>query len=220
MVIVIHAVPERLWYVEEHLIPALEAQGAENIRIWNDLEHRGNLRACMECFAAMDGDGGAWHLQDDVLPAADFVQRCSLLDGGVVWGFCCEYFLDDPGQVGFVYPEDAWHSFQCVRIPDSYARACAEWFFSGRWQELQDPELELQYEDNRGDDAFFRRWLQEAHPAEAVYNTRPCLVEHVDLWIGGSVISRNQWRDYPARAHWFDGDLTAQLRRQLRAAKR
>ena len=220
MAVMIHAVPERLWYVEDYLIPELEAQGVDRIRIWNDEAHRGNLAACMECFASMTGDGGTWHIQDDVLPAADFALRCRAMDFGVVWGFCCEYFLDDPDQTGFVYPEDAWHSFQCVRIPDAYARECAAWFFAGAWQELQDPELEMLYEDNRGDDSFFRHWLQEAHSAEAVYNMRPCLVEHVDLWIGGSVIGRNQWRDYPARAHWFDKDLTAQLRQRLRTVKR
>lgn len=220
MQILIHAVPSRMWYVENYLIPVLEDQGAESIRIWNDLEHRGNLRACMDAFAAMEGDGGTWHLQDDVLPCRDFVQICRMHDLGVVYGFCCQWFFDDPGQAGFVYPEDAWHSFQCVRIPDEYARACAEWFDSDRWRELQDPELELLYEDDRGDDSFFRRWLQETHPAEAVRNMTPNLVEHIDLLIGGSVIPRNQWRDYVARAHSFpDGDLVEQLRRELKNQK-
>ena len=215
MEIVIHAVPERLWYVEEFLTPALEAQGADSIRIWTDSDHRGNLAACMECFAAMDGEGGTWHIQDDVLPCSDFVTRARTFDAGVAYGFCCEHFLDDPGQAGFVYPEDAWHSFQCVRIPHSYARDCAAWFAAGSWRELYDPELEALYETNRGDDSFFRTWMRETHPAEAVLNMRPCLVEHVDLWIGGSVL--HQWRDYQARAHWFDEpELVDELRRRLR----
>ena len=33
MEIMIHAVPERMWYVEEFLIPSLEAQGADRIRV-------------------------------------------------------------------------------------------------------------------------------------------------------------------------------------------
>ena len=217
MQILIHAVPERMWYVDEFLIPAIKAQAPVNVMVWNDAMHRGNLAACMDAFASMPTNEGTWHIQDDVLPCRDFVQRCSMTDFGVAYGFCCEYFLDDPGQVGFVYPEDAWHSFQCVRIPDAYARACAEWFSTGEWRKLQDPELEALYETNRGDDTFFRTWLRETHPAEAVYNIRPCLVEHVDLFIGGSVL--HQWRDYQARAHWFDEDLVSELRQRLRERK-
>ena len=215
MEIVIHAVPERLWYVEEFLLPALEAQGADSVRVWTDSDHKGNLASCMECFAAMEGAGGAWHIQDDVLPCSDFVTRARAFDSGVAYGFCCEYFLDDPGQVGFVYPEDCWHSFQCVRIPHSYARDCAAWFDAGSWRALYDPDLEALYETNRGDDSFFRTWLRETHPAEGVLNMKPCMVEHVDLWIGGSVL--HQWRDYQARAHWFaEPELVEDLRRRLR----
>ena len=72
--IVIHAVPERLWYVEEFLLPSLDAQGADSVRVWTDSDRRGNLVSCMECFAAMEGGGGAWHIQDDVLLCRDFVR--------------------------------------------------------------------------------------------------------------------------------------------------
>ena len=36
MKILIHACPQRMWYVEEFLVPELRAQGAENIEIWCD----------------------------------------------------------------------------------------------------------------------------------------------------------------------------------------
>ena len=122
MQVVIHAVPARLWYVENFLVPDLQRQGADRIEIWNDTAKRGNLLACMDCFAARESDGGTWHIQDDVLLCRDFVERCRQHDEGVVYGFCCEYFLDDPGQTGRVYVPDCWHSFQCVRIPDPWAR--------------------------------------------------------------------------------------------------
>ena len=92
MRILIHAVPERMWYVNEFLVPSLEAQGADNIEIWNDTEHQGNLAACMESFATRKGDGGTWHLQDDVLICRNFVERCRDLDDGIVFGFCCRNF--------------------------------------------------------------------------------------------------------------------------------
>ena len=218
MEIMIHAVPERMWYVEEFLIPSLEAQGADRIRVWNDEQHRGNLRSCMDCFAAMDGQGGTWHIQDDVLVCRDFVKRCRKHDEGVVYGFCCEYFLDDPDLTGRVYVPDAWHSFQCVRIPDAWARECAAWYFSGAWRDFADPELPVLQEVNKGDDAFFHAFLEDRHGTETAENLKPNLVEHVDLWIGGSVLLH--YRDYQAKAHYFeDGDLVLQLRAALRARR-
>ena len=217
MRVLIHACPQRMWYVEEFMVPALLGQGLdpEDLEIWNDSMGYGCLRSCMVAFASRYGNGGTWHLQDDVLIASDFVRRCREHDQGVVYGFCCEYFTDDPGQTGHVYPPDAWHSFQCVRIPDEYARACAEWYLSGAWRMLGDAQLEALAEDNRGDDTFFREWMQELHPAETVENLRPNLVEHVDRWIGGSVL--HQWRDYPATAYyWQEPELTEQLRARLR----
>ena len=133
MKILIHAVPERMWYVNEFLIPALLAQGAVEIEIWNDTEHRGNLDACLDAFASREGDGGTWHLQDDVLPRRDFVTHCRDLDDGIVFGFCCRNFGDRLDAFGQVYAPDAWNSFQCVRIPDAYARECADWVRSMRW---------------------------------------------------------------------------------------
>ena len=215
MEVMIHACPQRMWYVEDFLIPSLEAQGIEKITVWNDDKRRGNLHACMDAFASRTGNGAAWHIQDDVLICRDFKERCLQNDEGVVWGFCCQWFLDDPTHTGTVYAEDAWNSFQCVRIPDEYARACAEWYLSGAWRMLGDPQLEALAADNRGDDTFFREWMQELHPAETVENLRPNLVEHVDRWIGGSVL--HQWRDYPATAHyWQEPELTDALRARLR----
>ena len=214
--VMIHAVPERMWYVEGFQIPALERQGADEIRVWCDDERRGNLRSCMDAFAACDGDGATWHIQDDVLLCRDFIERCRSFDDGVVFGFCCVYFLDDPAQTGRVYMPDAWHSFQCVRIPDAWARECAEWYFSGAWEDaLEGAELTVLNAAGKGDDGFFREFLLERHGDGTVTNAKPNLVEHVDLLLGGSVL--HKYRDYPARAHyWHDELLVADLRAQLR----
>ena len=211
MNVVIHAVPERLWYVEEFLLPALDDQGADSVRIWTDSDHKGNLASCMECFAAMEG-GGAWHIQDDVLPCSDFGARCREYDEGVAYGFACRNFGDRLDAWGSVYVNDAWNSFQCVRIPDAWARECAEWFYAEGWH---DPDLRHLAALNRFDDYFFREFCQRRHGRDMAYNARPCLTEHVDMLIGGSVI--NEWRGYWVRAQWFaDPDLVDDLREQLK----
>lgn len=217
MKILIHAVPERMWYVDEFLIPALRAQGAEAVEIWNDAEHRGNLAACMDAFASREGDGGTWHLQDDVLPCRDFVKRCRDLDNGVVFGFCCRNFGDRLDASGTVYVADAWNSFQCVRIPDAYARECSAWVRSMRWaKESPSPELPILWQLGKGDDTFFHEYLACYHPYDAVENVKPNLVEHVDWLLGGSTLQH--WRDYLARAEfWDDQDLVEALRERTRA---
>ena len=222
MRILIHAVPRRMWYVDEFLIPSLLAQGADlaEVDVWLDDTGRGNLCSCMDAFAACPEDGGGtWHIQDDVLVCRDFVRRARELDEGVVYGFCCLWFGDDPDQTGRAYMPDAWHSFQCVRIPDAWARECAEWYSSGAW-ETESPNMELPAHKagNRGDDSFFREFLQCRHGDGTVFNCRPNLVEHVDLLLGGSGL--HQYREYRATAHYFDDtDLVDQLRTELRARR-
>ena len=38
MNILIHACPQRMWYVNDFLVPMLREQGGEDIEIWNDSE--------------------------------------------------------------------------------------------------------------------------------------------------------------------------------------
>lgn len=217
MKILIHAVPERMWYVRDFLIPQLTGQGIdrEDIAVWLDDEGKGNLQSCMESFAALeDVPGGTWHLQDDVLVASDFAVRAQLEDVGVVYGFCCRYFRDDPAQAGTVYAPDAWHSFQCVRIPNETAAACAEWFFSGQY--LEAPEVLPVVRAGKGDDTVFHTFLELHRGRFPVRNLAPNLVEHVDWLIGGSVL--HAWRDYFARSDaWAEPEAVEALREALRA---
>jgi len=212
MKVLIHVYPKRMWYVEGWLVPELERQGAEEVEIWNDTEGKGNLRACLESFAARSGDGGTWHIQDDVLLCRDFVKRCREHDEGVVYGFCNVQFTDDPLQTGRVSVEDAWHSFQCVRIPDAYARECAAWFEGpGKTSAL----YPIWTGSGKMDDDVFRTFLIDRHGRETVENLKPNLVEHVDWIIGGSVL--HPWRGYIARAHfWDDEELVRELRESVR----
>lgn len=216
MKIMIHACPSRMWYVTGFLMPTLREQGADSIEVWNDTEKKGNLAACMDSFAARAGDGGTWHIQDDVLPCRDFVKRCRELDDGVVYGFCCPQFTDNSQATGRVYVYDAWHSFQCVRIPDAFARECAAWVRSERWKsESPNPELHALWKLNKGDDTFFHEFLACWHGREMVTNAAPNLVEHVDWIIGGSVLS--PYRELYARAYfWEDEDLIRELKEAVK----
>lgn len=221
MRILIHAVPARMWYVRDFLVPQLRAQGAaaDEVEIFLDDRKLGNLRACMEAFAAREGDGGTWHIQDDVLPCRDFVRRCREMDDrDVVMGFCSEAFGDDPDLTGTVYVPDLWHSFQCVRIPDSWARECAAWVRSRAWEISPNPDLPVLWDAGKGDDSFFREYMMIVRGTGTAYNAAPCLVDHVDFLLGGSVLS--QWRETWVRAAlWYDDELVDELRERIRAYK-
>ena len=218
MKILIHACPQRMWYVRDFLIPTLQEQGAKNIEVWNDINKQGNLVACMRSFASRKGTGdeGTWHIQDDVLPCRDFVKRCEEYDEGLVYGFCCEQFGDRLDAAGEVYMADSWHSFQCVRIPDEWARGCAEWVFSKAWQgESSLPELQILFGVGHGDDTFFREYTNCRHGYETALNLKPNLVEHVYWLMGGSSMKR-YW-DFIASAEFFeDLDLVDELKERIK----
>lgn len=213
MKVLIHACPQRMWYVEGFLVPSLLEQGLgrDAIEIWNDSEGKGNLISCMESFASRTGSGGTWHLQDDVLICSDFVKRCEANDTGIVFGFCSLGNRDKPEQHGRVYVHQAWNGFPCVRIPDSYARECAAWFFEdGRHR----PQLRGYAKTGRLDDTFFQVWMREKHGEETVLNMKPNLVEHIDWIIGGSVLSK--YRPPLVTSHfWEEPERTEALRVQL-----
>ena len=161
------------------------------------------------------GSGETWHLQDDVLPCRDFVARIRKHPGGVAYGFCTKLFGDDISLGGLVYAQDAWHSFQCVCIPDRYARDFAAWFSRGDWKNSPNPELYTMQKLGKGDDSFFREYLLSEHGTEPVINYAPNLVEHIDWLIGGSSLGHWQ-RHMPRSARWEDEELVSELRERLR----
>lgn len=209
MQIIIHACPQRMWYVRGILVPELTAQGiaSGDIDVKCDTERRGNLNSCMRIFAACKGKpGGAWHLQDDVFPSADFAQRIAEHDDGVVCGYVNEEFGPDVRSVGFVTPDSAWNSFPCIRLPHELAAACAEWFYNDARHR---PEFAPWVQTGKRDDSFFHVFLEEQmfrkHTfAKTVLNLSPCLVEHVDWLVGGSIV--NRWRGHKSRAYYWDDE--------------
>ena len=202
----IHACPDRMWYVNGFLIPSMLDQGItrDEIIVWNDAAGNGNLIACMEAFSSCRWrEGGTWHLQDDVLISRDFAERTREQAGDkVVCGFCYSGYEDGTPIVGNVFPVLMWRStFPCVYIPNSLAAECADWFFTDAMHRQQ---FEPWVKSGKKDDNFFHAFCIEQHPNEFVVNLAPHLVEHVDYIIGGSTI--NKWRGYIARGYYFDDE--------------
>lgn len=216
MKIMIHACPSRMWYVDGFLIPSMKEQGiqSDEITVWNDDQKKGCLESCMQAFLSCNG-GATWHLQDDVLICHDFAERVRELDEGgydVICGFCHTLFepFNRPmvGEVPAIY---SFNSFPCIRIPDDYARECAEWFYNdARYRDYYQNWVRSGIHD----DGFWHDWLIEQKPHERVLNTAPALVEHVDWIIGGSTI--NTWRGYVCRAsYWEDEYLVDELLQKI-----
>ena len=182
---VIHACPDRMWYVNGYLIPSMKEQGINEIMVKCDKGHYGCLENCMQAFMGMYGPGGAWHMQDDVLVCRNFKERTEEFKSGIVCGFVFEYdeWLK---YTGTVTPEHMWWSFPCIYIPNELARECAKWFYT---EARKNPKYEFYLKSGKYDDYFFLEFLKERYPKYQVLNLKPCLVDHVDYLIGGSVVN-------------------------------
>ena len=213
----IHACPNRMWYVDGFLLPALRAQGIDSVTVWNDTQRGGNLKTCMAAFVSLSDTGDTWHLQDDVLPARDFGARVRALEGvrGVICGYVNEVAGPDGNLTGTQPTADMWYSFPCIRIPNRWAKDCAAWTVAGGDRSTVANSLIAK---GCGDDWFFREWAARAHPDETVLNLTPCLVEHVDYLLGGSTV--NPWRGHlsPA-AYWDDAELVEELAQRIKAKR-
>ena len=217
MKIMIHACPERMWYVKDYLVPSLKTQGIKqvNITVWNDTAGDGCLVSCLKSFASCDSDGATWHLQDDVLIAHDFAERAEELDKSgynVVHGFC--HTLFEPFNRPMLWDVPAifaFNSFPCIRIPNSMAREFVRWVYDDASKR---PEYKNWIRSGKHDDSLWHDFFVERYPHERCWNEAPALVEHVDWLIGGSTV--NAWRGYICRAsYWEDEYLIEDLKRKL-----
>lgn len=213
----IHIVPRRMWYVGEHLIPSMVKQGIarSNIAIYCDSIHAGNLKACMNAFATMpDDDNGTWHLQDDVCICKDFKERTEQHDEGLVCGFSSEMY-DGPGNIGIVDRKQMWFSFPCIRIPNKWARECAEWITT---YIIGNPIYQEFWENGVNDDWAFRLYVKAFHKDTKALNLAPNLVDHVDYLVGGGTGAKP--RDKQVRAqYWTDNDIIADLEKKIKKQK-
>lgn len=214
----IHTCKKRRWYVDRYLIPSMHEQGINDadIFIWEDKKGNGCLASFMESMKWV-GDtqcflNGIWHLQDDIVLAKDFAEKTRQNDHGIVCGFCNEKF--DGGNVnliGIVPVSYTWFSFPCIRIPNTYARECAEWFYEDVVPNNRHGEFTA---EGKHDDALFRLFLVERHPNEVTNNLLINIVDHVDYLIGGSLV--NKQRDGIRRAYRFeDKEVVDHLKERL-----
>ena len=184
----IHTCNQRLWYVHEHLIPSMLAQGIASwdIEVYLDKENEGCLLTCMKAFLAVPPSGYTWHMQDDVIICSDFKQRTEYpYEEDIVCGYC--YDKDDrKNYTGRVEQEHMWYSFPCIRIANKLARGCGRWFFN----EAQfAKEYQTWIKMKKYDDSMFD-WYTKYHWTEvSVLNLIPNLVDHIDYLIGGSIIN-------------------------------
>ena len=202
-----------------YLIPRLLNQPyVDEVFVWCDEEKKGNLYSCMDSFRHIPEDwhGATWHMQDDVIIARNFFERVTIAEKDeIVCGFCCPRFNSNLTR-GYSDPEHMWYSFPCIRIPDDIARECGEWFFGKVYGSPVYRSLTMH--GNR-DDQVFKKFLEEEHPDIPIYHMKPCMVEHVDWLLGGSMANKD--RKKIATAMWFeDGDLVNELERRINSEQR
>ena len=210
----IHAMPKRMWYVEKYLIPSMTAQGIDinDISVYNDTEHLGNLKACMTAFKTVSDDSsGTWHLQDDVIISHNFKEKTEQFDDGIVCGFYSIYDGDNP--CGYVPLSQMWFSFPCIRIPNKIARECADWCLTYM---VGNPVYKEYWEAGVNDDWMFRYFVKDYYKDEKIYNLAPNIVDHIDYLIGGTVNSNSRTLTQIRSRYWQDEGLVANLAWELK----
>lgn len=210
----IQSCKDRLWYVEQYLIPSMCVQGIDrdNITVFLDEEEKGCLETCMQKFKAADDD--IWYLQDDVIICSDFKERTEQCVDSIVCGFCGN-FERNKKYIGIVNKQNMWFSFPCIYIPQYIANGCAEWYFNFV---IHNSQYRMWIRDKKYDDSIFYIYVQDYCDAVEVLNLSPNLVDHVDYLIGGSMI--NKIRDHDATALYFvEPELIEKLEKQLNGNK-
>ena len=216
--ILIHACPEREWYVNDYLVPVIKEQVQKchttvDLRVYVDNNRLGNQRAFLDSAGCLDRKthpANTWHLQDDVWPSDDFMNTIELYSDvqGIICGFGTRAACR--GKVpGWTTASGMYTSFQCIRIPDQMLYDFCTYVIR---------RYSSQVRSDKWDDALFSEYLLRKAPFYPVLNLAPSIVEHVDYLIGGSVI--NQQRKYRPTAIEFDGAATELLISRLQKGKR
>lgn len=213
----IHACPNREWYVNDYLVPSMIRQGIKknSIKIWVDRDGKGNLFSTMDSFAECGKHkGSTWHLQDDAIISKDFFERTkNANENHIICGFCGKDLGPDSSKIGKVENYEMWWSFLCIHIPNKFAGECAKWFYEDAINRDRNG-IQERVLGRKSDDWFWKKFIRECHPYTDIYNLKPNLVDHIDYLLGGSVINPKRTRD--TRAVYFeDKDLINELEKHL-----
>ena len=210
----IHACPQRLWYVENYLVPSLEEQGCKGVEVVVDTQSKGSMSAYMNSFMSLPNDNtGTWHLQDDIIICKDFGERTRQHNRGVVCGFGSDKY-DGNRPAGLVDVTNKWFSFPCIRIPNRIARSCASWVTT---YIIGNRVYDKFWCDGKNEDWAFWMYLKDYHKNIKILNLAPNLVDHIDWLIGGSASAKH--REVPCRSKcWQDEDLVQKLKEDLEHA--
>lgn len=205
---IIHACPERMWYVNEYLIPSMLEQGIsrEEIDIWNDKGKLGNLKsfiASCNYYSKILNNGGAWHLQDDVILRHDFLEKANKisnncwLENVIVCGFCGKYeknYITNKKHplVNKYVKIDQYmpYSFPCIYIPNSLLGGFEP--FIRFFAEVEGKYVN-EYKSNRYDDLFFIEYAKQIAKKQGglfMFIPMPTMVEHIAKFLGGSVVNK------------------------------
>ena len=200
----IHGCSKRKWYIDGYLIPSLREQGIEPCT-YIDNGAEGNLFATMNSFHYC---GDAWHLQDDVVICKDFAKRAK--DAELITCGFCRLDKSIPDTSGKQKANKMWFSFPCIYIPGKIAKECAEWFFR-EGIKTDDIHLRRLIELKKGDDSFFKEFIDKYYSKTDVINLKPNLVDHIDYLIGGSIANNIGHMDIGSMSAYFE-DSTAKER--------
>lgn len=206
----IHAINRRMWYVENHLIPDMVENGIDksSIIVYNDDKELGNLGAFLDSVKNVDCD--LWHLQDDVIICRNFKELTEKHNAGVVCGFCSRYSEDK--KPGYVFADDMWYSFPCIRIPASIMKEFKSWIKT----QLEENTIHTNWiKANKYDDSLFMEFMKERYPLMAILNLKPNLVNHIDYLIGGSIVNPKRAKD-AGSIYWDDVQLLEEWKERLK----
>ena len=212
----IHACLDRLWYVENYLMPSMIEQGIDkhNIILYVDVNKEGCLKSCIKSFEISSHEkSGVWHLQDDVIICRDFKERTERYDDGVVCGFSSYYDERKHWAPGESNGLKMWYSFPCIRISTPIMQEYVDWFNIYVWR---DPQYEKWVKAKKYDDTIFRIWMEQYHPQTPVLNLAPNLVDHIDFLLGGSTINPNRKTEQVRSLSFQDKDLITKLSEDLK----
>lgn len=211
----IHACEQRMWYVKDFLIPSMVDQGIDisRIRVFNDADVLGNLKAYMASLEMFGPEDDYWHISDDVCIAPDFAEKTEKLAGTekVICAFACK--ICNNASAGIVRPIDMWYSFPGIYIDKYLAMDFLIWLKNRAPMILPDC---FWLKKGKGDDALFKNFLIYNYPVLRVLNYAPNLVNHIDYMLGGSITNtqRDKSKDTTA-VFWNHPEILEDLERRI-----